>query len=86
MQHAKNPANPLAILSRILAQSCVTLCLNYVYYRDKLCMIVLVSLIECTGPTSRAIGHLLKMTKSQFCRFPNLTLTGHSNNTGILYG
>ena len=33
MQHAKNRGNkeiPLAILSRILAQSCVTLCLNYV--------------------------------------------------------
>ena len=33
MHHAKNCGNkeiPLAILSRILAQSCVTLCLNYV--------------------------------------------------------
>ena len=33
MHHAKNRGNkeiPLAILSRILAQSCVTLCLNYV--------------------------------------------------------
>ena len=33
MQQAKNRGNkeiPLAILSRILAQSCVTLCLNYV--------------------------------------------------------
>ena len=33
MHHAKNRGNkeiPLAILARILAQSCVTLCLNYV--------------------------------------------------------
>ena len=33
MHHAKNRGNkeiPLAILSRILAQSCLTLCLNYV--------------------------------------------------------
>ena len=33
MHHAKNRGNkeiPLAIPSRILAQSCVTLCLNYV--------------------------------------------------------
>ena len=33
MHHVKNRGNkeiPLAILSRILAQSCVTLCLNYV--------------------------------------------------------
>ena len=33
MHHAKNHGNkeiPLAILSRILAKSCVTLCLNYV--------------------------------------------------------
>ena len=33
MHHAKNRGNkeiPLAMLSRILAQSCVTLCLNYV--------------------------------------------------------
>ena len=32
MHHAKNRGNkeiPLAILSRVLAQSCVTLCLNY---------------------------------------------------------
>ena len=36
MHHAKNRGNkeiPLAILSRILAQSCVTLCLNYVGIR-----------------------------------------------------
>ena len=34
MHHAKNRGNkeiPLAIPSRILAQSCVTLCLNYMY-------------------------------------------------------
>ena len=46
MHHAKNCENkeiPLAILSRILAQSCVTLCLNIC--REGLCMIVLVSLI-----------------------------------------
>ena len=30
MHHAKNRGIPLAILSRILAQSCITLCLNYV--------------------------------------------------------
>ena len=33
MHHAKNRGNkeiPLVILSRLLAQSCVTLCLNYV--------------------------------------------------------
>ena len=33
MHHEKNRGNkeiPLAILSRILAQSCVTICLNYV--------------------------------------------------------
>ena len=47
MHHAKNRGNkeiPLAILSRILAQSCVTLGLNYVY-REGLRMMVLVSLI-----------------------------------------
>ena len=27
-----------------------------------------------------------KMTKSQFCRFPYLTLTGRSSDAGILYG
>ena len=46
MHHAKNRGNKeirLAILSRILAQSCVTLCLNIC--REGLCMIVLVSLI-----------------------------------------
>ena len=46
MHHAKNHGNkemPLAILSRILAQSCVTLCLNIC--RKGLRMIVLVSLI-----------------------------------------
>ena len=46
MHHAKNRGNkeiPLAILSRILAQSCITLCLNIC--REGLRMIVLVSLI-----------------------------------------
>ena len=46
MHHAKNRGNKeirLAILSRILAQSCVTLRLNIC--REGLCMIVLVSLI-----------------------------------------
>ena len=27
-----------------------------------------------------------KMTKSQFCQFPYLTLMGRSSDTGILYG
>ena len=47
IHHAKNRGNkeiPLAILSRILAQSCVILCLDYVC-REGLRMIVLVSLI-----------------------------------------
>ena len=46
MHHANNCGNkeiPLEILSRILAQSCVTLCLN-IMYREGLHMIVLVSL------------------------------------------
>ena len=45
MHHAKNPGNkeiPLAILSRILAQSCVTL--PYIYSGKGLRMIVLVTL------------------------------------------
>ena len=67
MHHAKNRGNkeiPLAILSRILAQSCVTLCLNYVGER-----------IMVSGPASGAVGRLKNkkkkmMTKSRFCRFP----------------
>ena len=45
-----------------------------------------------SGHTSRAVGHLLKknkkkmMTKSRFCPFPYLTLTGCSSDAGVLYG
>ena len=48
MHHAKNRGNKEIPLSRILAQSCVTLCLNYVA-REGLHMIVLVSVssAEC---------------------------------------
>ena len=38
-----------------------------------------------SGPTSRAVGRLKKkkMMKSQFCRYPYLTLTGHSSDARI---
>ena len=46
-----------------------------------------------SGPTGRAVGRSKKkkkkkkmMTKSLFCRFPYLTLTGRSSGTGVLYG
>ena len=45
-----------------------------------------------SGPTSRAVGRSKKkkkkkmMTKSLFCRFPYLTLTGRSSGAGVLYG
>ena len=48
--------------------------------------------IMVSGPTSRAVGRLLKkkkkkkMMKSRFCRFPYLTLTGRSSDARILYG
>ena len=44
-----------------------------------------------SGPTSRAVGRSKKknknkkMTKSLFCRFPYLTLTGRSSGAGVLY-
>ena len=46
-----------------------------------------------SGSTSRAVGrsknkkNKKKMTtKSPFCRFPYLTLTGRSSDAGLLYG
>ena len=50
-----------------------------------------------SGPTSQAVGRSKKkkknnnnnkkmMTKSLFCRFPYLTLTGRSSGAGVLYG
>ena len=53
MHHVKNHGNkeiPLAKLSRILLQSCATLCLNIHVCRERLCMIVLVSLIVIVKP------------------------------------
>ena len=50
MHHAKNRGNkeiPLAILSRILAQSCVTLCLNYVGRVTHDCACILDSITGC---------------------------------------
>ena len=49
MHHAKNRGNkeiPLAILSRILAQSCVTLCLNYVGRVTHDCASILIVLLR----------------------------------------
>ena len=52
MHHAKNHGNkeiPLAILSRILAQSCVTLCLNYVGRVTHDCASILDSIAKGIG-------------------------------------
>ena len=49
MHHAKNRGNkeiPLAIVSRILAQSCITLCLNYVGSVTRGCASILDSIAK----------------------------------------
>ena len=74
MHHVKNRGNkeiPLSILSRILAQSCVTLCLNYVGRVTHDCansLIVLLRGFPCFHNFSHGASlHLYSFKLNDFC-------------------